>query len=459
MKDKPNLKETAKKLLVLPPVAIGLLILGLSARNPRDPARTERNETARLVRVIEVPMVDLIPRCIGYGMAKPTVVWEAVAEVKGEIVELNPVVEKGAILPAGTLLLRIDPTSYEFAIAENEANISNIEAQQNEIEVREENYKASLEIDRQSLELLASELARLEKLHGSGSISQSDLESQKRQVLNHRAVVQTVENALRLIPVERKALAANLDLHRARLDEAKRHLEQTTIRAPIDGRVAAINVELTQFAMTGQVLVVLDSIDAIEIEARVPVQRIYPLISGKNRLSLFAELNSNKIFASFGIEAVVRYQAGDTVAQWQATFKRFSETVDPQTRTIAAIVEVPNPYAQAAFGTSPPLTKGMFCEVEMRGAPRPDRLIIPRSAVHGDLVYVVDADHRLRMRRVEIEFSQAGFVSISEGLAAGENVVITDLIPAIEGMLLKTRIDTERTERLIAEATAASDFK
>ncbi len=459
MKDKPSLTENTKRLLVIPPIAIGLVILGLSARNPRDPARTERNESARLVRVIEVPSVDLIPRCVGYGTAKPTIVWEAVAEVKGEIVQLNPIVKKGAILPAGTLLLRIDPTSYYFAIAENQANISNLKAQQKEIEVREENFKASLKIDRQSLDLLVSELARLQKLHGSGSISQSDLESQKRQVLNQRAVVQTQENALRLIPVEREALAANLDLHGARLDEAKLHLEQTTIRAPIDGRVASINVALTQFAMTGQVLVILDSIDAIEIEARVPVQRIYPLISGKNRLSVFAELNSSKIFASFGIDAVVRYQAGDTSTQWQATFKRFSETVDPQTRTIAAIVEVPNPYAQAAFGTSPPLTKGMFCEVEMRGAARPNRLIIPRSAIHGDLVYVVDAEHRLQMRRVEIEFSQEGFVSIREGLAAGETVVITDLIPAIEGMLLKTRIDTERTERLIAEATAASDFK
>jgi multidrug efflux system membrane fusion protein len=98
------------------------------------------------------------------------------------------------------------------------------------------------------------------------------------------------------------------------------------------------------------------------------------------------------------------------------------------------------------------LLKGMFVEVELRGRPRPDQLVIPRSALHNASVYLIDAENRLALRPVTAQLTQPEFVVIGTGLAAGDRVVISDLVPAIEGMLLQPLSDEEALALLLREA-------
>jgi len=118
------------------------------------------------------------------------------------------------------------------------------------------------------------------------------------------------------------------------------------------------------------------------------------------------------------------------------------------------IVEVDAPYANVRPGVRPPLVKGLFVEVDLRGAPRQQRLVIPRHALHRDRVYLIDEDRRLEIRQVALEALQPEYAAISEGLSAGERVVVSDLAPAIAGMRLDGRPDPELLERLIRAAAA-----
>ena len=68
------------------------------------------------------------------------------------------------------------------------------------------------------------------------------------------------------------------------------------------------------------------------------------------------------------------------------------------------------------------------------------------------MVYVADADDRLEFRPVRLGPAQSDFVVVDAGLAAGDRVVVTDLIPAIAGMLLAPTPDAALGERLLAEA-------
>jgi multidrug efflux pump subunit AcrA (membrane-fusion protein) len=86
----------------------------------------------------------------------------------------------------------------------------------------------------------------------------------------------------------------------------------------------------------------------------------------------------------------------------------------------------------------------------VRGKSQAPRLVVPRNAVRNGTVYVADADDRLRRRPVEVLFNQDGFSVISSGLAPGERVVVSDLIPAVSGMLLRPHVDEELTARLEA---------
>jgi multidrug efflux system membrane fusion protein len=87
-------------------------------------------------------------------------------------------------------------------------------------------------------------------------------------------------------------------------------------------------------------------------------------------------------------------------------------------------------------GERPPLLKGMFVEVEFRGREMKDRIVLPLTAIHEGRVYVADKDNRLEIRDVQTEFVQFDDAVISKGVNAGDRVVLSDIIPAIPGMLL-----------------------
>jgi multidrug efflux pump subunit AcrA (membrane-fusion protein) len=153
-----------------------------------------------------------------------------------------------------------------------------------------------------------------------------------------------------------------------------------------------------------------------------------------------------------GLSAVVRLRGGDFAAEWKGRFDRLSDTIDPQTRTVGAIVTVEGAVQKVEAGVRPLLTKNMFVEVEVRGKSLPGRLVIPRSALHVDRVYVVNADSRLEIRKVEIAFFQTNFAVLKSGLRVSERVVVSDLIPAIAGMKLKPVPDEGLARSLAAEA-------
>ena len=67
------------------------------------------------------------------------------------------------------------------------------------------------------------------------------------------------------------------------------------------------------------------------------------------------------------------------------------------------------------------------------------------------LILVVDDEDQLRQRPVELLFSQGKVSVISRGLEAGERVVVSDLVPAVEGMLLQVQTDEVLSAALAAE--------
>ena len=110
-----------RRLLILPPILLGAFVFFSFARDKAAPVQVERAETARPARVIEVAALPVAPRATGFGTVRPDRVWTAIAQVGGTVVETHPDLKRGALLPAGALLVRIDPADYQLAIARMEA--------------------------------------------------------------------------------------------------------------------------------------------------------------------------------------------------------------------------------------------------------------------------------------------------------------------------------------------------
>ncbi len=84
---------------------------------------------------------------------------------------------------------------------------------------------------------------------------------------------------------------------------------------------------------------------------------------------------------------------------------------------------------------------------------------MPRSALHDGHVYLVDGEKRLERRAVTFEFFQSDFASVKDGLEGGESLVLSDLVPAMDGMLLAPVADPEALEALVADAAGKTTVR
>lgn len=440
-----------RRLLLVPPVVVGVAVLALQLSGRETPEQGAAREVARPVRVIEATPVDFVPRAVGYGFAEPGSVWNAVAQVGGTVSERHPDLEAGRLFDAGTVIFRIDPADYELGVAQIEASIQSVEAELAELGINEQNTRVSLDIERRMVGLAEDDLARKQSLLQRGNVSESVVDEAERTVLLARQKVQELENQLNVLPARRQVLEATVAFNQARLAEARLDLQRTVIAVPFDARIGEVHAEQNQYVGVGEVLAVADSIDVAEITAQVPIEQMAELVRGDVDLRRLSASEIGRVPERLGLDARVHLRTGGVTASWGARVDRISPSLDPKTRTVGVVVVVDEPYRQAVPGEKPPLIKNMYVQVDLTGPPRPDRIVIPRVALHGSpdapLVYIADGENRLVVRPVVAGPAQGDVVVIRSGVAPGERVVVTDLIPAIDGMLLAPTRGDDVTDR------------
>lgn len=440
-----------KKLLFVPVLALGILTFWLLGRGDRGPEKVPETETARRVRVLAAPKLDVVPRAIGFGVVRPGRVWDAVPEVGGRVVEQDPRLRAGNIIKKDAVLVRIDRSDYDLEVAQAESQILSIEVQREQLEVRRKTMEASLEIEVRSLELVEAEFERVRKLVERESLAQSALDKEERNVLTQRARVQEIRNSLLLVVPERKVLDVQHSIEQTRLAKAKLNVARTVIRAPFDCRIGTVEVERDQVVQKGQRLFSADSIATSEVTAQFPMMGIGQVFPAADA-PIDATGDGIEALLRMGLSATVRLETGANTVTWDAQVTRV-EGIDAQTRTVGVVVAVEGSYRAVRPGTRPPLVRGLYVEVVLRGPPREGLVVVPRSAVRYGAVSIVGADNRLESRPVEVAFVQSSFAAVKSGLSGGEAIVLSDVYPAVAGMLLDPEPDDAAEASLREDAT------
>ena len=188
-----NIKTISKRLLIIPPILVGIAIMAYQINNRQDPQHEPIKEVAQKVRVITVAEFTVVPRALGFGNVTPGTVWQAVSEVAGKIVEIHPNLKAGTILPKGTVVLKIDPINYRLAVQATEADIRALDAQISELKARVTNTKASLAIEQRSLKLSQKDLKRKQSLLKRRTVSQAAVDQEERNLLARRQSVQSLQ--------------------------------------------------------------------------------------------------------------------------------------------------------------------------------------------------------------------------------------------------------------------------
>ena len=225
----------------------------------------------------------------------------------------------------------------------------------------------------------------------------------------------TVDAAL----ASERAFAAQIAGAQAQLRTAEINLGYTEIRAPIDGRI-------TSTAVTEGNVVSPTTGTLANIISQDPMYVLFP-VSARAALDL-----RNRYAQRGGFSAVViklRLPNGEMYGQ-DGKLDYVSPTVAENTDTITLRGVMPNPLfpgMKAGQPGSRELSDGEFVTVLLEGVQPITVLAIPRAAVlsdqEGDYVYVVDAQNKAQVRRIQLGQSTPTTGVVTSGLNEGELVV------------------------------------
>jgi HlyD family secretion protein len=208
---------TPRRKAVIGIVIVGVLLLAgaLSLRNA--------NRRGAEVRLEEVERRDLVAIVTANGYIRARRAVDISADVMGRVVELN--VDEGQDVESGQILLRIDPTQPQAALARAQASLSQARAQAAQ-------QQATLVRLRRDFERMQSLWAR-------------DSTLVSRQQVEDAGTSYEVQQALL------EASQFGVEQARAAVREAQDNLAKTTIRSPMSGKVTRLNIEEGETAVIG----------------------------------------------------------------------------------------------------------------------------------------------------------------------------------------------------------------
>ncbi len=344
-----------------------------------------------------VQLRDVQLRVEAQGSVAPRTESDLVAEVAGRITWVSPHLAPGGFFEEGDLLAQIDTSDYELAVERAEAALTRAQSE---------------------LALARNHLERRRSLAERGVASAASLDE--------------------AVNTERVATAALRDA-RALRSQARRDLERSRIKAPFAGRVREKRVDVGQFVGRGAGVARIYAVDYAEVRLAIPDQEAAFV---DLPIDYRGEAGENE-----GPEVLLRARFAGREYSWTGTIVRTEGEIDPRTRMIQTVARIQDPYGRSAQADRPPLAVGMFVNAEIGGRLLQDVVVLPRSALRGrDQVVVVDAEHRLRLRRIEILRKERDAVVIAGGLAPGEFVCTSPLETIDEGSE-RTRSRVSRTRK------------
>lgn len=440
---------TSQKRWLLP-VMIGLgLLIALVIKHTRPVMEHQATDLSQGadVATITVSAYPVKPTVTGYGEVIPDTLLDLRAEISGRVTYVHPQLRKGAVLPKGTLVLRIDDQDYQLALRQADASLAQNEAKLEELTLTLQDAAVNLQLAKDKLAINQKEMDRNQSLLQKGSISQSSYDAQLKALLQQKQEVQNLASQVSTLPMQVKVQEAQIERAKADIATQQRNLARTEIHLPFNARITRLNTEENQFVSLGTSLFSAQTMDKVLVNAQFPLEHFRRLISGINQVRINAEMliangdsATNHIVDQLGLQASVRLVGSDG-AIWQGKVEQISNNLDPSSRTLGATIGIEEPYKDIVPGVKPPLVEGMYTEVQLR-APASTFMVVPRAALNGNEAYLVGDDNRLK--RVTLSgITQGDMLLLASGLTVGQKLVTSDLFPAVEGMLLAPHEDTE----------------
>src|SRR6202045_1230277 len=202
------------------------------------------------------------------------------------------------------------------------------------------------------------------------------------------------------------------------VDNMRAFITKKQVRAPFDGELGIRQVNVGQMINSGQQVVSLQALDPVYVDFALPQQELSKLAPG-----LEAQVHTDAVPGR----------------EFNGKLTALNSMVDTVTRNVTLQATLDNPDHA--------LKPGMFVKVDVVLPEKSKTLVIPGSAVsyapYGDSVFVIDKkkdpktgkeSQTLRQAFVRIGEARGDFISVTQGLKAGDVIVSTGVFKLRNGM-------------------------
>ena len=435
-------------ILVAAGVGVFLLI-----NSKDDPEAKEPPPSAPLVQTEPVQIRSGAVTVAASGTVRPRAETAVAPQVSGQVVYVNPALKTGSVVRQGEVLFRIDPADYRNAVQQAQADVAQQDVAvlraEEEVRLAREEFETfqELEANRQSVQVVDDDDYAARFVPPGGLLPSSNV---PRTPQAGGADEGGAASPLLFREPQLRAAQAQRQRAQATLQNAQLQLSRTTVTAPYTGVVRSETVDVGSTVSPQQPVATLYAADALEV--------VVPLSDEQASLlpTLFASGERTPV--------LVTSSFGATTFGWRGFVDRAEQALDPETRTIDAVVRVPRPLdggrpvdvgrgpeelgdgPELYAGATPPLLVGSFVEVEIDGVELDRYAVVPRRALQrGDRVYAVVQDTLLSIIPVTV-VQRVGeeVLVLSDRLEEGQPVIVSGVEAAVDGMSVRLASEVER---------------
>ena len=178
-------------------------------------------------------------------------------QISGTVNDIK--VAEGQKLKAGDVLFTIDPKPYEIALAEAKAAQTRAQTDFAALKTQYEGFAPQIELAQNTVNLRQEEVDRKSKLLASKVVARADIEENQVNLEQARAILSSLQQGQRSALSQlggNPAAALETDgawlAAKAAVDRAQWNLDQTVLKAPLDGTATQVtNIQLGRYLAAG----------------------------------------------------------------------------------------------------------------------------------------------------------------------------------------------------------------
>ena len=134
------------------------------------------DQKGRLVEVFPARAENIQMVVESFGTVAPRESLKLVAQVPGQVVDINPAFKEGSFIEKGTRLIQIDPRTYSLEVKRRKVQIKESEAELKRLKQEVINLGSRVKIAESDVVLARNEFLRLKKLIERKVIAQSQMD-------------------------------------------------------------------------------------------------------------------------------------------------------------------------------------------------------------------------------------------------------------------------------------------